>query len=165
MSPEPGAEIDVAGLLDALHEAGQTVATAESITGGGVCARLTDVAGASDVVRGGMIVYAWDLKTSLAGVSKELIAERGTVDPDVTRLLADNARARCGADWGLGLTGVAGPGPSGSIEAGTVYVAIAGPGVREVEALRLPGDRGEVRAGAIAAALQLLWEHLRPVSR
>ncbi|MPY80088.1 MAG: nicotinamide-nucleotide amidohydrolase family protein [Actinophytocola sp.] len=159
------ADVDVADLLDVLRRAGQTVATAESITGGGVCAALTDVAGSSDVVRGGLIVYAGELKTSLAGVPQELLAERGTVDPDVTLALADGARTRCGADWGIGLTGVAGPGASGGIAAGTVYVAVAGPTSRETGSLVLPGDRGAVRAAAITAALRLLGEHLTPIVR
>lgn len=165
MSPDPAPAPDVAELLDALRRAGQTVATAESITGGGVCASLTGVAGSSDVVRGGLIVYAGELKTGLAGVSAELLAERGTVDVDVTLALADGARERCAADWGIGLTGVAGPGPSGGIAAGTVYVAVAGPGVREVRSLVLPGDRDAVRAAAISAALHLLREHLGLMGR
>ncbi len=163
--PDAAVDVDVAALLDALRRAGQTVATAESITGGGVCAALTDVAGSSDVVRGGLIVYAAELKTSLAGVPAELLSARGTVDPDVTAALAEGARTRCEADWGIGLTGVAGPGPSGDIPAGTVHVAVAGPGARETWSLVLPGDRGAVRAAAAVAALRLLREHLAANTR
>ncbi|MPY99321.1 MAG: nicotinamide-nucleotide amidohydrolase family protein [Actinophytocola sp.] len=147
-------------MLDALRRAGQTVATAESITGGGVCAALTGVPGSSDFVRGGLVVYAAELKTGLAGVSATLLAERGTVDPDVTAALAEGARTRCGADWGIGLTGVAGPGPSGGIPAGTVHVVVAGPDACETWSLVLPGDRGAVREAAALAALRLFREHL-----
>ncbi|MQA61089.1 MAG: nicotinamide-nucleotide amidohydrolase family protein [Actinophytocola sp.] len=155
----------VSAVLDALRTRGETVATAESITAGGVCAALTSVSGASDVVRGGVIVYATDLKIGLAGVPRALIDARGAVDPEVALALAEGARKRCEADWGLGLTGVAGPGPSDGIEAGTVHIGLAGPGVRTTTPARLAGDRDQVRADAVRLALRVLAEHLDPAGR
>lgn len=151
---------DAALVVDALRRRGDTVATAESLTGGGVCARLTAVAGASDVVRGGLVVYASDLKTTLAGVDAVLLRRRGAVDPEVARQLADGARSRCAADWGVGLTGVAGPGASDGIAAGTVYVGLSGPATRAGRSLTLSGDRDAVRRQATDAALALLLEHV-----
>lgn len=154
-----------AQVIDALRARGESVATAESLTGGGVCAELTSVPGASDVVRGGLIVYTDEVKVALAGVPRELLRDKGAVDPDVALRLAEGARERCGADWGLGLTGVAGPGPSGGIPAGTVYVAVAGPGGSECRLLQAGGGRAEVRAAAVEAALGLLQEHLTRTGR
>ncbi|MGH3519439.1 MAG: CinA family protein [Haloechinothrix sp.] len=154
------AESRAAQVVAALTDRGQTVATAESLTAGGVCVMLTTVAGSSAVVRGGLVVYASDLKTSLAGVDEELLAEHGAVHPEVAIQLAAGARARCGADWGLGLTGVAGPGPADGVAAGTVFIGLVGPAVRTCRSLRSPGDRAGVRADAVAAAVDLLGEHL-----
>lgn len=149
-----------ADVVAALAGRGETLATAESLTGGQLAATVVDVPGASAVLRGGLVVYAVDLKASLAGVSAELLAERGPVDPDVARALARGARERCGATWGLGTTGVAGPEPHGGAPAGTVYVGLAGPDGDVAERLALPGDRAAVRAGTVAAALALLLRSL-----
>lgn len=149
-----------ASVIVALRDRGETVATAESLTGGGVCAELTSVPGASDVVRGGLIVYADELKVGLAGVPQQLLDERGAVDLEVAELLSAGARERCGADWGLGLTGVAGPGPSDGVAEGTVYVGLAGPTVRLGRLLQAGGGRAGVRTASIEGALQLLREHL-----
>jgi nicotinamide-nucleotide amidase len=154
----------VAELVRRLSERGETLAVAESLTGGLLAATIVDVPGASRVFRGGLVVYATDLKASLAGVPGALLAERGPVDPDVARALAAGARQRCGADWGLATTGVAGPEPQHGTPVGTVYVACAGPGAAEVRELRLPGDRAAVRKATVAATLQLLAE-LVPLGR
>ncbi|HEY3503634.1 MAG TPA: CinA family protein [Actinocatenispora sp.] len=149
-----------ADVVAALSGRGETLATAESLTGGQLAATVVDVPGASAVLRGGLIVYAVDLKASLAGVPEGLLAERGPVDPDVARALARGARERCGATWGLGTTGVAGPESHGGAPAGTVYVGLAGPTGELAERLALPGDRAAVRAGTVAAALALLLRSL-----
>lgn len=149
---------DAADLIAALRTAGHTVATAESLTGGGLCARLTAVPGASDVVRGGLIVYCDELKVELAGVPQELLDEKGAVNPDVALLLAEGARERCGATWGVGLTGVAGPGPSDGIPAGTVYVAVVGPSAYRCTKLQASGGRDQVREKASALAIDMLRE-------
>jgi nicotinamide-nucleotide amidase len=137
------------------------VATAESLTAGLVGGALTTVAGSSTTFRGGLIVYATDLKTQLAGVSLELLEKRGAVDPDVALALATGARDRLAATWGLGLTGVAGPDPQDGQPVGTVFIAIAGPSdPPTVVPLLLPGDREVVRSGAVEAALGLLCDTL-----
>jgi nicotinamide-nucleotide amidase len=144
-------------LVRRLIERGETVAVAESLTGGLLAATLVMVPGVSEVLRGGLIVYATDLKHSLAGVDAELLAQRGPVDPEVAIALARGARERCIADWGLATTGVAGPGPQDGVAAGTVYVALASPnGQAEVLALQVPGDRSHVRQATVDAALGLL---------
>jgi nicotinamide-nucleotide amidase len=147
-----------AAVLRALAERDETLAVAESLTGGLLAATLVDVPGASAVFRGGLVVYATDLKELLAGVPGELLAERGPVDPDVALALATGARERCRADWGLATTGVAGPDPQGDAPVGTVYVACAGPAAGAVRPLLVPGDRAAVRHAAVTAALALLAE-------
>ena len=133
-------------LIAALRRRGETLAVAESLTGGLLAATLVDVPGASRVFRGGLIVYATDLKATLAGVPAELLAARGPVDPDVAVALARGARERCGADWGLATTGVAGPEPQDGAAVGTVFVAVAGPSISPdagtgADAGRDPGRR------------------------
>ncbi|MFF5992144.1 CinA family protein [Prauserella flavalba] len=147
-------------LVAALVRRGQTVATAESLTAGLVCATLTEVPGSSAAVRGGLVVYATDLKRTLAGVDADLLAEHGAVHPEVAAQLARGARERCGADWGLGLTGVAGPDPQDGVAPGTVHLAVAGEGVLGARTLRMSGDRGAVRRASVTAALNLLGEQL-----
>jgi nicotinamide-nucleotide amidase len=144
-----------AELLAALRARAETLAVAESLTGGLLAATIVDVPGASRVFRGGLIVYATELKATLAGVPADLLAERGPVDPDVAAHLARGARERCGADWGLSTTGVAGPEPQGGSAVGTVFVAVAGR-IDRIRALELTGSRTQIRAGAVAAALDLL---------
>jgi nicotinamide-nucleotide amidase len=144
-----------ADLLAALRVRGETLAVAESLTGGLLAATIVEVPGASRVFRGGLVVYATELKATLAGVPADLLAERGPVDPDVAAHLARGARERCGAHWGLSTTGVAGPEPQGGVAVGTVFVAVSGP-VDLVRALQLHGSRAQIRAGAVAAALDLL---------
>lgn len=146
----------VVDLLDALRSRGETVATAESLTAGALCAALTEVPGASAVVRGGLVVYATELKARLAGVDEALLARCGPVHPDVAELLAGGARERCSADWGAGLTGVAGPDRQDGVAAGTVHVAVAGPSGGTVRSLRCDGDRHAVRSAAVRAAVDLL---------
>jgi nicotinamide-nucleotide amidase len=140
-------------VLDALVAAGATVAVAESLTGGLLTAALTDPPGASNAVRGGLVVYASELKATLAGVPVPLLHAEGPVSPDVAGALAAGARDRLGATYGLGLTGVAGPDPQGGRPVGTVYVGLAGPGGGRVRQLALSGDRAAIRAAAVDAAL------------
>jgi nicotinamide-nucleotide amidase len=150
-----------AAVIHGLARAGQTVAVAESLTGGLVSATLVDVPGASAAFRGGVVVYATELKATLAGVSAPLLAERGPVDPDVAAALAEGVLARCGADWGLATTGVAGPDPQDGKPVGLVYVAVAGPGGTEVRRLDLNGDRAAIRVTTVTEVLRLLADRLR----
>lgn len=146
----------IAGLV-LRHE---SVAACESLTGGLVLAELTSVPGSSAVVRGGLVTYATDLKTSLAGVPADLVALYGVVSRPVAEAMADGVRAVCGATWGIGLTGVAGPDSVDGLAPGTVCIAVAGPeGVVSVRE-QFPGDRGAVRRGTVERAfalLQLQW--------
>ncbi len=152
----------ISGLLATLQRRGQTLAVAESLTGGLLAASLVAVPGASRSFRGGLIVYATELKASLAGVPGDLLAARGPVDPEVAAWLARGARDRCGADWGLSCTGVAGPEPQDGVPVGTVFIAVAGPDPVPpvVRRLALAGDRPAIRAGTVAAAVDLLLECL-----
>ncbi|MEU0788633.1 CinA family protein [Amycolatopsis sp. NPDC005961] len=169
-TPErPGsADEQAAALIAALTGRGETVAAAESLTAGLVCATLARVPGASAALRGGLVVYATELKTALAGVDAALLAEHGAVHPEVAAQLAEGARERCGATWGLGLTGVAGPAAQDGVAPGTVYVGLAGPGTRPprgasfvtVRTLALRGDREMIRTESVRAAFSLLGEHL-----
>lgn len=156
-----GEGTDAAGLLATLAARGETLAVAESLTGGLLAATIVDVPGASAVFRGGFVVYATDLKATLAGVDADLLAARGPVDPDVAAALAVGARDRCRADWGLATTGVAGPDPQDGKPVGTVYVGLAGPGGGTVRSLTLSGDRDAVRAAAVDAALAELLSAVR----
>jgi nicotinamide-nucleotide amidase len=148
--------------LTLLRGRGETLAVAESLTGGLLAATIVDVPGASLAFRGGLVVYATELKATLAGVPPELLAAHGPVHPDVAAALAGGARQRCAADWGLATTGVAGPEPQGGQPVGTVYLGLAGPDGRgEVRRLGLAGSRAEIRRAAVAAALELLVAALR----
>ncbi|HKT05724.1 MAG TPA: nicotinamide-nucleotide amidohydrolase family protein [Rugosimonospora sp.] len=153
---------EAAQVVAALAGRGQTLAVAESLTGGLLAATVVEVPGASAVFRGGLVVYATELKAVLAGVPARLLAERGPVDPEVAQLLAAGARERCGADWGLGTTGVAGPDPQDGVPVGTVYLGLAGPdGSRTAQRLELHGGRAAIRAATVTAALDLLADRLR----
>lgn len=155
----------VAEAVAALVSAGATVATAESLTGGLVCATLVSVPGASDVVRGGVVAYAPDLKIELLGVADELLVQKGTVDGDVACAMAEGVRQRLSATYGMATTGVAGPEPSEGKPAGTVHIAIAGPGGVGSRLLDLPGDRDTVRQGTVDALLSWLVATLGEESR
>jgi nicotinamide-nucleotide amidase len=149
-------------LLAARH---QSVGVAESLTGGLVAAALTSVPGASVVVRGGIVAYATDLKTALLGVSADLLARRGPVDPEVAAAMAAAARARLGATYGVSTTGVAGPGPADGRPAGTVFIAVDGPSGPIGRGLELAGDRGQVRIEKVRSALSLLFSAVREDAR
>lgn len=157
-----GPEVPAARALRLLRAAEQTLAVAESLTGGLVAAALTDVPGASRAFRGSVTAYATEVKRDVLGVDGTLLAEHGPVDAEVARRLAGGVRDLLGADWGVATTGVAGPGPQDGREPGTVHVAVSRPGTRGVVAqrLNLPGDRSAVRAGSVQAALTLLCDEL-----
>lgn len=146
-------------IVAALRRRGQTVAVAESLTGGELCSRLVGVPGVSAVLRGGVVAYATDLKGSLLGVDGDLLARHGAVHPEVAEAMARGVAERLGAHWGVSTTGVAGPQPQDGHPPGTVHVAVRGPGGppdSRVLTLALDGDRAAVRAAAVAAALDLL---------
>jgi nicotinamide-nucleotide amidase len=135
-----------------------TIAVAESCTGGELASRLTGPAGASEYVKGGVVVYANDAKVELAGVDPRLIEEHGAVSEQVARALAAGVRARMRADVGVGVTGVAGPG--GGTEqkpVGLVWLSVAGPEDASItRSVNLPGGRADIRDRATTVALHLV---------
>ena len=149
MGPEGGIENTILAVLEAR---GETLAVAESMTGGNLAARLTAVPGASRAFLGGGVVYSPQAKTALAGVDPALIQASGTVSEPVTRALAEGIRDRLGATWGLAVTGNAGPteDPHGPAPVGTCLAAIAGPAGTVFKAFNLFGSRTEmqVRGGS-----------------
>ncbi|WP_329185384.1 CinA family protein [Actinacidiphila glaucinigra] len=147
-------------VLGLLEERRQWLAVAESLTGGLVAAELTSVPGASRSFRGSVTAYATELKRDVLGVDGALLAERGAVDPDVARAMAEGVRRVLRADWGLATTGVAGPDPQDGQSVGTVYVAVAGPTGSWCERLQLNGDRAAIRTTTVNAVLTLLQQTL-----
>jgi nicotinamide-nucleotide amidase len=135
-----------------------TIATGESCTGGLVVARLTELAGASAYVRGGIVAYSNEAKVTLAGVAPELIETHGAVSGEVARALADGARSSLGADVGVGVTGVAGPGGGTSEKpVGLVWLSITAADRQPLtRSVNLPGGRADVRDRASTVAMHLL---------
>ncbi|ANY07940.1 competence/damage-inducible protein A [Pseudonocardia sp. HH130630-07] len=151
-------------LAEALTGRGWTVATGESCTGGLLAGRLVDRAGSSAYVAGGVVAYSDAAKTALLDVPAALIAEHGAVSPEVARALADGARARFGADVGVGITGVAGPG--GGTEAKPVgyvcFCVTTSDGQVLARAPRLSGGRTDVRERSVDLAMHLLLRAATP---
>ena len=144
-------------VADAFASRGLTVATAESCTGGLLAARLTERPGSSAWVLGGITAYANSAKEQLLDVPAELLAAHGAVSPEVAAALAEGVRARFGADVGVGITGIAGPGGGTADKpVGTVHLCVVGPDGREARSLRLPGSRSAVRARSVVMAMHLL---------
>jgi competence/damage-inducible protein CinA-like protein len=148
-------------VAQALADRGLTVATGESCTGGLLAARLTERPGSSAWVLGGVTAYANEAKLQLLGVPEALLAEHGAVSPEVAVALADGARQRFGADVGVGITGIAGPGGGTADKpVGTVHLCVLGADGRQVRSLRLPGSRDAVRARSVVMAMHLLRQLL-----
>lgn len=148
-------------LIERLVLAGETVAVAESLTGGLVLSTLVNPAGASRVVVGGVVAYSTDVKSSVLGVDSGLLAERGAVDAAVVVQMADRVRAQFGATIGLATTGVAGPDEQDGIAVGTVFVAVASERGDSVEEHHFGGTRDDIRLASVDAALTLLENSLR----
>ena len=145
-------------LLGLLGDGGHgTVATAESLTGGGVAARLTTAAGSSAYVLGGIVAYANEAKAALLGVSDDILATRGAVSAECAQAMAAGGRRAFGSTWAVATTGIAGPaGATARKPVGLVYIAAVGPGFAEVEEHRFAGDRAAVTTASVEAALRLL---------
>lgn len=146
-------------LVARLTEGGRTVAVAESLTGGLVLATLVSVPGASAVVRGGVVAYMTDVKTSVLGVDHELLDLEGAVHPEVARQMARGVVSLVGADYGLATTGVAGPDPQDGRPVGEVHVAVVGPGGRtHTQSPRFDAALGRdgIRWAAVHEALSAL---------
>ncbi len=146
----------------ALRAAGQTLAAAESCTGGMVGEMVTAESGASEYFLGGIVSYANSAKMDLLGMPAELIQAEGAVSEAVAAAMAEGARARFGSDWALGITGVAGPtGGSAEKPVGLVYIAVASAADTAVHRHHFSGDRATIRRRAALTALN----HLRLAMR
>lgn len=157
------AKTEAANAIASLTAAGKTLVTAESCTGGLLGKLLTDVPGASKVYLGGVISYAYALKTSLLGVDAALLEEKGAICEEVAVQMAEGARNRLGADFALSVTGNAGPGTDGkNPNVGEIYVACAGETGCVCQKLALKGTREKNRAEACQTALQLLLQQIEP---
>ncbi|MGW5259526.1 CinA family protein [Microbispora sp. NPDC004025] len=144
-------------VLSLLVRQGVTAAVAESLTGGLIGATMTGPMGASAAFRGGVIAYATELKASLLDVPSDLLGREGAVHPAVAAAMAAGVRKLTDADYGLAVTGVAGPDPQDGKPVGTVHIALSGPGERVWHRdLRLTGDRESIRNTTCQEALKLL---------
>lgn len=149
-------------VIHALLERGQTLATAESLTGGGIGAALTAVPGASAVYHGGVVSYVNDVKHRILGVSREDLDRVGAVSAPVALAMAKGVRDLIGTDYAISVTGLAGPaGDDFGHVVGTVFVGLAGPAGERVEECHFTGTRQQIRQQTIQAALELLLHCMR----
>ncbi len=139
----------------------QTVAVAESLTGGLLAAALTGIPGASAAFRGAVVAYATSLKAALLDVPALMLETRGAVSPEVAAAMAEGVRGRLGASFGAATTGVAGPDAAEGKPVGTVHIAVSAAGTTTVRSLTLAGTRDDVRQRTVEEALGLLWHRLR----
>jgi nicotinamide-nucleotide amidase len=150
-----------AEIIRVLSDRGLTLAIGESCTGGLIGHRLTNVPGSSVPFRGGVVAYHNDAKAGVLEVPAELLAREGAVSEGVALAMAEGARRLLGADFGLGVTGIAGPsGGSDDKPVGLTYVALVGPGVAECERHVWEGDREQNKQRSATAALEMLRRHL-----
>lgn len=156
----PSADESVRAIVDELRRRGLTLGCAESLTGGALTATFVAVPGVSEILRGGVVSYATDVKASLLGVSRDQLLLTGPVDGEVALQMARGACSVLGANIGLSTTGVAGPGPADGHEAGTVWIGLAGVLGEANRLLRLSGTRSQIRSGTIDAVIELLRESL-----
>jgi nicotinamide-nucleotide amidase len=148
-------------VLSLCADRGLTLATAESCTGGMVASRLTGVPGASEVLLGGVVAYANEVKEGELGVPAALLAEHGAVSPEVAAAMAQGARERLGADVAVAVTGIAGPdGGTPEKPVGLVYLHVEGPDGGRGREFSFPGDRASIRARSTVGALHLVRRHL-----
>lgn len=152
------------GIISLAKAAGVTLATAESLTGGRVCAALTAVPGASAVVRGGIVAYDSEVKAGVLGVSPELLNGEGPVSHPVALAMARGVASVLGADVAVATTGAAGPEPHGGRVPGTVVVAVVGRNFEHAATLHIKGGRDDVVSGAVAAALEDLSRELSRIA-
>ncbi|MBI5399153.1 CinA family protein [Candidatus Saganbacteria bacterium] len=147
-------------ISDLLRKSGQTIAAAESLTGGLIAARLTDTAGSSEFFIGGIVCYHTRIKVVQLGVPAALISQYGVVSKEIAESMAENIRQKFHTDIGLASTGAAGPAPLPPAPVGRAYIALAANQGSECRELNLSGSRQEIREKAVQAALGLLWFHL-----
>jgi nicotinamide-nucleotide amidase len=145
-----------ARVLALLQERGETLATAESLTGGRLAAALTGVPGASKTFLGGVVAYATSVKQDLLGVPASLVERYGVISAECALAMARGAAGVTGAAWGIGTTGVAGPDGQDGHPPGTVHVGLVGPGVSTALALELVGGRETIQDRTCLEALSAL---------
>lgn len=143
-------------LVHALRDAAASVATAESLTGGRLAARLTEVPGSSVVYAGGVVSYQTHIKVEVLGVPQRVVDDHGVVSAECARAMADGARRLLGTAYALSTTGVAGPDRQEDQPVGTVYVGLAGPAGTRAVALALSGDRSAIQDATVDAAIEAL---------
>lgn len=148
--------VDAAEVLDLLIGQGATLATAESLTGGRLAARITAVPGASRAYVGGVVAYATEVKQGLLGVPGPVLARYGVVSAECAQAMAEGARRVLGASHALATTGVAGPDRQEDRPVGTVFVAVAGPAGTAVVSLELGGTRASIQERTCEEALAAL---------
>ncbi|MFA5801443.1 MAG: nicotinamide-nucleotide amidohydrolase family protein [Thermoleophilia bacterium] len=140
-----------------LSHRGETLAVAESCTGGMLSETITGVSGASRFFLGGVVAYDNSVKTALLGVKQDTLDEEGAVSESVARQMAKGAREALGAGYGIGITGIAGPdGGTAEKPVGLVYIGVSSETADEVMAFNFQGARDEVRRASVTAALQML---------
>ena len=142
----------VAQIIDALRQRGETLCTAESITGGYISSTLVRISGASDVYVGGLTAYSDEVKVAQLKVDPKIIKEHSSISEQAVEAMAQGALQTFGTTWAIATTGVAGPGPVGPHVAGTVWVSIRGP-INQTTELALPGERETVRNAATSSAI------------
>ena len=145
-----------------LRSRGETVSIAESFTGGSLAKALTDHEGASHAFLGGVIAYSVASKLHDLDVPQEIVDGAGVYSSATALAMAEGVKRRFGSDWAIATTGVAGPGESHGVPAGSIWIAVIGAEVREIEHLQLVGGRSEVRSGAVASALATFTRILSP---
>lgn len=148
-------------ILDQLKAQGETLAVAESMSGGLLASRLTAIPGASAAFLGGATAYTVAAKAALLGLDPAWLAQVGTVSEACAVAMAEAARRRLGATWALAICGNAGPGAEGGAPVGSVFIALAGPAGTQVRAPKMAGDRAEIQLRSTAQALDLLRRSLR----
>ena len=129
------------------------MAVAESLTGGLISALLTEAPATSVTFRGGLVLYATDLKHAVAGVDEDALEENGPVSSEIAEQMAAGVRERMRADYGIGVTGVAGPGGQDDSPVGEVFVAVSYEGSATCARHKFDGSRDEIRTATVAAAL------------
>jgi len=158
--PHPDLEVLTAALHAELVSRSKTLATAESLTGGGLAELVSAAAGSSDTYLGGVVAYASAVKQQVLGVSAGTVATHGVVSAACAAEMALGVRSLVGADYGVSTTGVAGPTEQEGKPVGLVYVAVAGPGGVTTKELHLRGDRSQVRQRtcleAVSAAIAVV---------
>ncbi len=142
-----------ASIADLLRSRGESLSTAESITGGLIASAITDIAGASEVFRGGIIAYSNEVKMNELDISAAMIEKDGVVSESIAIAMAKSARKKFHSTWAISSTGVAGPGPAGGVAAGTAWIGIAGPDFEQGIEISITGTREIVRSGAVESAL------------